>query len=105
MTAKNVTARLDSVELTALRQLPGHTDAERMRNLVRSVGATDGLAGKIAAAVTQEILKEVTVLHAKSLAATEKKIQALQEKIHEEFGAVIRRFIEKMNQLSLGQKR
>ena len=105
MTAKNVTARLDSVELTALRQLPGHTDAERMRNLVRSVGATDGLAGKIAAAVTQEILKEVTVLHAKSLAATEKKIQALEGKIHEEFGAVIRRLIEKMNQLSLGQKK
>lgn len=103
MPSKNklVAVRLTPSELAELRKLPGESSTGRLRMLLHASGATDGLAAKIA----QEVTKEVTALHAKSLAATEKKIQALEGKIHEEFGAVIRRLIEKMNQLSLGQKK
>ena len=69
MAGKNVTVRLDPAEHSMLRGLPGKTDSEKLRNLIRSIGATDGLAGKIAA----EVSKKLAILLARSLAESEAK--------------------------------
>jgi len=67
--AKNVTVRLDHIELSALRELPGATDAERLRNLIRSVGATDGLSLKISSTVKMGIIGEFSKLSGRIEAA------------------------------------
>ncbi len=97
MIAKNVTARLDGVELAALRQLPGDTDAERLRNLVRAVGATDGLAEKIAAAVGKEIAATVSADGDRTRQDFHQKMDAAAKQIIDAHGAVMRKFIEALN--------
>ena len=74
MRKKQIAVRLDGGELTAIRKLPGPTDAERIRALIHLAGATDGLAAKIGAEVSKKLavllLVAVFVLIARVLGVT-----------------------------------
>jgi len=89
MARKNVTVRLDSAELLMLRSLTGKTDSDKLRNLIRSVGATDGFSAKIAGAVRQE--------NAGLLAGFDKHFTAAEQRIIAANRALIERLVAEMN--------
>ena len=76
MAGKNVTVRLDPAEHSMLRSLHGKTDSEKLRNLIRSVGATDGLAVKIAGAVAKELALKIAQAVAADGGLTRKETKA-----------------------------
>lgn len=55
---KPVTVRLDPDELQQLRKLPGDSDAARLRTLLHTTGATDGLAAKIAGTIQKSMAQD-----------------------------------------------
>lgn len=58
MRSRTVTVRLDEAELQQLRKLPGDSDAARLRILLHSTGATEGLAATIAEGVRKSLSSE-----------------------------------------------
>jgi len=67
---KTITVRLSLEELAEIRKIPGDSSAARLRTLIHSAGAMDGLADKIAT----EVSKHMAVLLVKSLTTSETRI-------------------------------